>query len=374
MKRIVFFSSHTYPTKRKAGFNFLAESFHQRGWEVVFVTSHFSYLSYINKDRRLKNIRKPGIREVIPHFYHSTHFTLFHPVKTPSLIKRLVHPLFKLYAYLPFKNLEEIVSPASFIVFESCSCILLFDRVKRFAPKAKTIYRVSDDLAFLKAPYVTLRKEKELVNKFDLISTPTQSMFETFKEGRTRLELHGINKKIFDECKHTPYTKPGPHAIFVGNSFLDTSFFSIATRLFPSWTFHLIGPFQNVPTAPNLIQYGELPFSETIPYVKFADVGLQTRSYSPGVESLSNSLKVIQYSYCNLPIVCPHYISLKREHAYYYDNSDEASIKKALEQALLFKQSKKLTKKDEILSWDEITENWEQALYSEEKNKMKEFV
>ena len=199
-------------------------------------------------------------------------------------------------------------------------------------------------------------------------------MFETFKEGRTRLELHGINKKIFDECKHTPYTKPGPHAIFVGNSFLDTSFFSIATRLFPSWTFHLIGPFQNVPTAPNLIQYGELPFSETIPYVKFADVGLQTRSYSPGVESLSNSLKVIQYSYCNLPIVCPHYISLKREHAYYYDNSDEASIKKALEQALLFKQSKKLTKKDEILSWDEITENWEQALYSEEKNKMKEFV
>jgi 2-beta-glucuronyltransferase len=71
-----------------------------------------------------------------------------------------------------------------------------------------------------------------------------------------------------------------------------------------------------------------------------------------GAESLGDSLKVIQYSYCKLPIVAPSFLSLKRSHAFYYKPGDDDSIRNALLGAREFDRS--MVKREGILSWDEL--------------------
>ena len=96
-----------------------------------------------------------------------------------------------------------------------------------------------------------------------------------------------------------------------------------------------------------------MPFSKTIPYIKFADVGLNSRTYRKGYSaSLSDSLKVIQYRYCGLPIVAPNFIDLNRQGVYYYESGNAESSAKALKDALNAGPNPDYAL--EVQSWDEV--------------------
>jgi 2-beta-glucuronyltransferase len=97
-----------------------------------------------------------------------------------------------------------------------------------------------------------------------------------------------------------------------------------------------------------------MPARDTIAYLKHADIGLQIRAYSPGAESLTDSLKMIQYTYCHLPIVAPKFLDSPRPHVIGYRPGDDDSIRTALQGALDFDRSAIRT--DDIRSWDELTE------------------
>jgi 2-beta-glucuronyltransferase len=283
-------------------------------------------------------------------------FTPWHPANLRIAgLNKLSACLFERYASLPLGQAESFLRSADIIVLESGPALMLLPRLKRLCPQARFIYRVSDDLRLLRSHPVVIQAEEDNASSFDLISVPNASMLKIFegKVANVQLQLHGINKELFDEDYPNPYGESsGVNAVFVGVSHVDLDFIERAGRLFPTWAFHIIGPIKQVPEGPNIKTYGEMAFVDTIPFIKHADIGLAIRSYYPGAESLGDSLKVMQYSYCRMPVVAPEFLSSSRKNIFYYRPGDDDSICQVLDAAAQYDRSQVCL--DDIRSWDEL--------------------
>jgi len=358
MKRVVLITGHYWNSKRKAGFHWLADALWHQNWEVVFMTAPLSWLSVIRQDYRLAY---PVLQEanrlvqVEKAIWSYVWFTPWHPANLRSnFLNYLGQFLFYNYGKLPLGEVEATICEADLFIFESTPALLLFDRFKQLNPNASYIYRVSDDLRLLCNHPVVLATEARIASQFDLVSVPSQSIYQLFEGlSQVKLHLHGIHKELFAKQSANPYPRSHhPNIIFVGNSYFDRQFLDLASQLFPDWSFHIIGPIENLPRRNNIITYGELPFEATIPYLKHADIALQTLAYSPGVESFSDSLKIIQYTYCRLPIISPSYLPSSRSHIFYYERDDKNSIKNSLISAKAC--DRRAIDTNNIYSWDEL--------------------
>lgn len=354
-KKVVLLSGHYYNSKRKAGFHFLADAFAKNNFEVTFITSVVSLLTFLKRDYKIyedgfiknmfKSINYNGVKSII-------NFSLLHPVdRNSKFLEHIGNAFFKLNK----KSLLEI-READYIIFESVPSLLFFEEVKRTNPTAKIIYRMSDDIEVLKQAKIVIKYERKILSQFDIVSIPTKFMhdkFVKFSPSNTRLHFHGIDKELYDLSKISPYKKGTINHIFVGNSHLDEGFIDIASKLYPSHLFHIIGPFEKNIKRQNVIYYGQMPFAKTVPYVKFASSGLQIMDNKGGVaETLADSLKVLQYSYCNLPIIAPSTIpAFHRDNFFYYDYNDEKSIKKCINDSLNFNKSSFC---NNVKSWNDL--------------------
>jgi len=210
----------------------------------------------------------------------------------------------------------------------------------------------------LKQAKMVIKYEREILSKFDMVSVPTKFMYDKFLKLSTKnvkLHFHGIDKELYDKSDVSPYKENTINHIFVGNSYLDENFIDIASDLFHEHLFHIIGPFEVNIEKNNVLYYGQMPFAKTIPYVKFASSGLQIRDNTRGAaETLADSLKVLQYSYCKLPIIAPSIIPAHhRKNFFYYNYDNKESVKDCIENALLFD---KIKPENNIKSWNELIE------------------
>ena len=365
MKRVVFITSQYLSADRKAGFHFLAEAFWRAGWHVVFMTESLSWLSIVRRDPRCKYplLREAGrLRHVRDRFASYVWMTPFHPIHLRSAwLNRLTAPILRLYGRLPLGEVEPEIKRADLFVFDSDHGLLLFDRVKRMNPSARCIYRVSDNIPMLGHHPLLIAQESAVLPRFDLVSVPSAFFCRRFEHlGNVVLQHHGLEKELFDRPCQRPFQAPGPHVVYVGKNFFDHDFLARAVRLFPDWPFHVFGEVGALPPAANLRAYGELPFSELVPYLKHADVGLQTLSYHPGAECFTDSLKMHQYTYCRLPIVAPAFLKTDRPHVFYYRPGDDTTIRGALIEAHAF--DRRQVPVDTVLSWDEIARTWSAEL------------
>jgi 2-beta-glucuronyltransferase len=351
-------SGHYVGSKRRAGFHWIADAFRTAGWHVTFVTVGFSQLSRLKSDHRFVygfpaaanrlQVVEPGLDSYV-------WFTPYHPLnRLPSLGNLLLGPLFRGYGRLPMPGLEPAVAKADVIVFESTSGLMLLDRFRAWAPGARLVYRVSDDLRLLRAHPVVCGAETRALREFDLVSVPAESMRRLFLgHSNVRLQLHGIDAVPFDAPSVNPYkAQASARAVFVGAAYLDQSFVQSAARVLPDWEFHVIGPVGEVSTLANVIAHGELPFSETVGFIVHADVGLACLREIPGAESFSDSLKIIQYTYARLPIVAPEFMRSPRTNVFTYRPGDPASIKAALLAAHAF--DRRAVDRSGIGSWTDL--------------------
>ena len=365
-KKITFFTGHYWETKRKAGFHWLADAFLQLGFDVLFFTAPISYLLKLKGDYRFQfplQKEKGRLIEKKQGLYSYVHFTPWHVANLRStVLNRLSKPLFKNYDAFPIsKEAEAFIAQSQMITFESTPGLFLFDRVNGINHTAKYIYRVSDDLRLLNVHPLLLEMEKQVYNKFDLVSVPSSYIYDVLKaygKEKLKLQFHGLNKNIFDSSTSNPYLPNSFNLVFVGNSHFDHNFLQIASDLRPNWQFHIIGPLKELPGNKNIIAYGEMPFEQTVPYIKFANVGLQARSYSPGAESLSDSLKMQQYTFCGLPIIAPAFLESNKRNVFYYEIGNRSSIEKALDQASEFTDQDLNEEIAAINTWVELSESW----------------
>jgi len=359
-KTVTLISFHHYLSKRKAGFHWIAHSFEKLGWNVIFITAPLSPFSRIVHDYRWDCVSDADLNEVkklSEHLSIYTHSPVYSPLsKTGYKLIDSLSPFFiPIYKNLIPRRLEKLISGADIIIFESTAAILMFDSIKKINPGAKYIYRVSDSLEILKVHSSVLEYEGVITPDFDLISVPSRSLLSRFPNGKTCLQHHGINKNAFSESTEKPetYNAFENNVVFVGNSFFDLSFITIASSLFPRTGFHLIGPIDYESAADNVILYGEIPFLDTIPYISHADIGLQIRRMDSGLDTLSDSLKILQYTWCQLPIIAPLGLNSDRKHIFYYEYDNPESIQKAMDEALAF--DRLMIDRSDIMDWEELT-------------------
>ena len=341
-RKVALISFHHYLTKRKAGFHWIAHSFEKMGWRVAFITAPLSPFSrlihdhrwmYVNEDRNNSRV----LNDLVTIY---TYCPLFSPLsKTGNLILDLCSQYFiPLYQYSIPRNLQKLIQDADVIIFESTAAILLFELCKEINPKARYIYRVSDSLEILKVDTKVLEYEKKIVPLFDLVSVPSRALHSQIHGNNVHLQYHGIQKDSFNRDLPCPisYGYYDKNLVFVGNSFFDLQFITIVSSLFPEYGFHLIGPISYTPKTSNVILYGEIPFEDTIPYLLHADVGLQIRRMDIGLGTLSDSLKVLQYTWCRLPIIAPEGLDSDRRHIFYYKYDDSESISRAVKDSVSY--------------------------------------
>ena len=360
MKKVVLVTGHYWRSKRKAGFHWLADAYHRMGWDVLFFTTSISWVSWLRRDHRsrYKEVlrQRRRIVEVGSNFRSYVWFTPFHPADLRlNWLNRLTSGMFQLYGNLPLGEAEGFIKTADLFVFESTPGLLLVERFRKLNPAARFVYRVSDDLRLLRTHPVVLEAERNLLSRFDLVSVPSPYLFRLFagKTRNLRLHYHAIRKDLFDREWRNPYERDGlPNLVFVGVSHFDHDFLERASRLFPRWRFHIIGPIDPTPHRANVIFYGEVPFEETVPYIKFADIGLANWAYRPGAESFSDSLKIIQYTYVRLPVVAPDFIRSNRLNVVTYRPGDDQSIANALMAARSMDRSN--ISVEGIYSWEEL--------------------
>lgn len=357
MRRVVLITGHYYESKRRAGFHWLADAYLKDGWQVIFMTVGLSWLSWLRRDHRLQYPvkREAGkIKWLSERLGSYVWFTNIHPVNFYfDWLNEILRPFLSGYDLNSLGEIEQHISEADMFIFESSYGLALFERFKMLNNKARFIYRVSDDLRLIRVHPLIREAEMKYAPRFDLISVPSNKLYERFSELQNALiHHHGIQKALFDRAISNPYNSNTYNLVFVGNSRLDVDFLQRASRLFPDWNFHVIGPLGRLPPARNIIAYGELPFTDTVPLLKFADIGLQTLAYVPGAECFTDSLKMIQYQYCGLPVIAPAYLRSERLGIYYYKIGDDDSIKAALLAAKAADRSE--IEKPDVRSWDEL--------------------
>ncbi|MCE5280378.1 MAG: glucuronosyltransferase [Planctomycetaceae bacterium] len=357
-KKVLLVTGHYLLSKRRAGFHALAEAFWQKGWQVLFFTGALSRLSRLRRDYRLQYpvlAEANRIRPVKDRMDSFVWYTPWHPASVRMRwLERLTYRWFARYGRQDIGPSRAFVEEADLIIFESTPALLLTEAFKEINPRARYVYRVSDDMRLLGNHRVVLDAQDRLAGTFDLISVPSEPLLEKFRQyPQTRLHLHGINKDVFDAPHENPYDPAWEaNCLFVGASRLDYAVLAAAAGQFKRWAFHVIGPFRNLPRAANIIAHGEMEFLKTVPYIRHADIGLHTLAHVPGAECFTNSLKVMQYCYCRLPIVAPEFLRTPRRNMFYYRPGDAESIAHALRQARAFDRA--AYTRDDILSWTDL--------------------
>lgn len=332
-------TAHDLSSPRKVDFHFWAEALADRGYQVNFVTVGFSPITFLKKNGRTY---KAPFNHWVTLDFNIRKFLwcpIFHPFTLGSgVLDRLSSSLFRQYPRLmPSALLDGFAGTDVFIVENGAGLLLIPALAKKF-PDAKIIYSVCDRIETLGYHPVIAQAEKEALPFIDLIRVPADIMRADYPtHPNVRFIPHGLDKPLFDKTYANPYGR-SKNAVSVGDMLFDADVVSALARRFPDWTFHLFGRKAVIDASlENVMAYGEKPFAEVIPYIRHADIGLAPYSPAPNADYLSqSSLKMIQYTYCRLPIIAPGFATAGRAHVCAYNPQDLNSLTQAMERAVVF--------------------------------------
>jgi 2-beta-glucuronyltransferase len=145
----------------------------------------------------------------------------------------------------------------------------------------------------------------------------------------------GINSEEFSTVGPSPYASDEKVAVSVGSMLFDPSVFQIAAPKFPQVQFQVIGPGVEFDAGPNVHIHAEMPFEQTLAFVKHASIGLAPYALVEGSDYLAeSSLKLMQFEYFGLPSVCPDFAVGSSPNRIGYVPGDGASMTRAISRAL----------------------------------------
>lgn len=370
--KIVLLSIHYYKSDRRAGFHWLADAFARAGHQICFVTVGFSFASYLRRDHRIFYpeiwAERNRLIQVADNLTSYVHFTPWHPVNLVfPWLNSLSDWVGPWYARQSLGGAESRLREADLILYESSFGLYLFSQLKKLNSHAAHVYRVSDDVRLLRMPHPSLQiLEREVASEFDLVSVPCEKLARKFYDFpgdvRVKIQHHGVAKELFSDFNPNPYAKlNGINAVFVGAGWLDEYFLEIASRVRRDIAFHVIGPLVPRLVRENVIYYGEMKYLDTVPFLQYADIGLHIIKYHQGSGAFTDSLKVLQYCACRLPIVAPEFVKTSRTNTFYYVPNHEDSICAAINAAC--KHGKGDDGGVDVDSWDDVAVNILKSLH-----------
>lgn len=336
-KRVVILSAfQDYRTRKRASIQQVADGLVLDGYDVTFLSTRFSHLSRLTGDsRNILNDRRNRM-ETVNGVHCYLWKTPFHPFHTGRpLLDRMAAPLFDLYASWPNATVDRSIRDADFIIVESSVAVIYLPRLRRLNPTARIIYYATDRLDTVGAhPHVqaALVASQQLIDHFCLRSTKMAPHF-AWATGPLYLAQFGVNPDQFGAMGPSPYSAP-INLVSVGSMLFDPGFFAVAER-FPKARFHVIGCGTRFDAPANVMIYDEMSFRDTLPYIKYASVGLAPYRWAPGCEYLDeSSLKLAQFGYFGIPAVCPDFAAGHHPSRSGYKVGDIDSLASAIDAAL----------------------------------------
>jgi 2-beta-glucuronyltransferase len=350
--KVLIFSEHDYRTARRANLQPIADALVKLGHDVTFISVRYSLLSTIKGDSR------EGIRANTPETCNGIECYLWRPIIHPfnpgRLLAPVTVPLYRLYPRLPNEFIDRAVREAASVIVESGLGAILLRRIRTLNAKTKLIYYASDDLGMIGAhPVVQLILEQsgKLV---DHVCIASPRMADKFRWSADRLYFvpHGINPADFAGASASPYSER-LNAVSVGPSLFDPGFFAAATPLFPDVHFHVIGCGVKLQPRENLHVYGDMPFRDTLGYIKNATFGVAPYRPAGGSDYICDtSMKLMQYDYVGIPAVCANFAVGDHANRFGYLPGDARSIQAAINAAIAAKDC--VRPKRQFFTWDDV--------------------
>jgi len=358
--KVTLIVAHEYDAKRKVGFHYWTDYLVENGHEVDYVSVGKSFLfPFFKRPLPVTTNSWINISDKLS-LYNWVSWV--HPILNKPALNCLLTPLFRLIPRQFGQDNYHRISQSDVVIVESGIGLAMIPLIKKLNKNAKVIYEASDRLKTVGAhPYVI---EVEDVAKADLdfIRVPAEVMLTDFKDV-THIPVkyipQGISKVAFDSnWLPSPYTSE-KNAVSVGDMLFDEALISRLAESFPDWKFHLFGRNAKLKVAlSNVVTHGECKFDDIVSYIKHADIALAPYRDAPNCEYLSqSSLKILQYKYCNLPVVAPAFASSNSAGFYSYDSNDSAV--KAFAAAM---KHERIALSDQVLSWDEVLDNMLQII------------
>lgn len=351
---VLIFSEHDYRAPRRANLQPIADALVKLGHDVTFVSVRYSLLSIIKGDPR------NAIRANVPEVYNGIQCylwrTLVHPFNPGSVLSAFAAPLYRVYPSLRTDFVTEAIRRASVIIVESGLGAILLPSIRGLNEKGRLIYYASDDLGIIGAhPAVqqALETSRELV---DFVCIPSRKMASNFNWMDARLYYipHGINPADFGGSLESPYSRRW-NGVSMGPSLFDPGFFEHAMTAFPDVDFHVIGCGVKMNARGNLRVYEEMPFKETIRYIRNATFGIAPYRRAVGSEYLSDtSMKLMQFDYLGIPSVCSDFAAGDHPYRFGYRPNDPQSIRQAIQGALAIAEQHR--PKRQFLTWDDVAQ------------------
>ncbi|MCX8999627.1 glycosyltransferase [Rhizobiaceae bacterium BDR2-2] len=333
---------HFAGSARKVDLHFLADSLNAQGDRTDFLSLRLSQLSRFSHDGRWTYARSRTVNRWVRLDDLRDEFiwvNLVHPFATRSAaLNRLTGLIFRHYAALLPRAVRDRLPAYTHILVESGIATLLTPLLRRLAPQAKLIYHAADQFETIGAHPCFRDAWEKSARQFDLIHILAETQRADMPEGVPVLFLpHGVAAEVFDGAVDTPYTA-GNNAVSVGDMLFDAEVLKTLAHGNPDWTFHLFGKKSRLDeTLPNVVTHGEVPFTSVASYIRHADIGIAPYRNAPGADYLSqSSLKMIQYTYCRLPIVAPIFAAAGRPHVLAYEPDNQASILAAFNAAKIY--------------------------------------
>ena len=355
--KVVLISGHDALSDRKTGFHFWADILDKRGIDVDFITVGSSPISLIRRNgKQLKPPFNTWVR-LTKHVQKYTWMPLFHPLNFNSkFLNFLSWPVFHFYPHLMPDELLESVRNADLFIVENGSGPMLVPKLAKLNPRAKFIYNASDRLDVIGVHPIVPSESRSALPYFSMIRLNSPAIEQDFpKDAPTKYIPQAIDKTLFDTPHQTPY-RSSRNVISIGDMLFDQNAVTILAGNFPDWIFHLFGKGARLDKPlPNVIEYGEKPFEELVAYLQHADIGLAPYGNSNEAGYLSqSSLKLVQYTYCRLPIVTPQFAAKGRIHALSYNPGLESSIVDAFRQAMNYDRNS--IDRTSVHSWDDVVD------------------
>lgn len=326
-------STHVYNSRRRASLHWIADSLSDEGYNVSFLTTGLSLISKIKGDYRLQEInRKSSYTKNVKSY---PIISIYHPVNLRNgFLNAAAWPLWAKYPN-QFKKIIKTVKYPDVIIIESGSSVALTDIVRSAFPQSIIIYRVSDILETMSVHPILQKMENDSLSKIDMVSVPSPKMVSKFsKHNNVVIHPHGVQLEILNNTTgESPFSKGTKNIVCVGTMLLDAQALTIAAKNHPSVNFHVFGKANLNPLA-NLQIYGEVPFADTLPYIKHCDAGIAPYKRSPSAEYLADtSNKIMQFNYFKKAIIAPEFVCTS-DNMFPYNSSDENSIVNSVTKSL----------------------------------------
>ena len=350
-------SAHDYRSPRKASIHFITNELAKRG-PTRFFSLRYSMLSRYTADPRLSlddQANRIATHQGVECYLWKT---MIHPFNTRrSWLRPAESIMYRWYSQGRNNVLRQWIKEATVILLESGVAPVFFDLIKQLNPSAKILYRASDSLEAINVAEYVNDAFARIAGDINTIALPSRALVDSIPSRHNLIFVpHGIDHSVAEKADPSPYEGEGIHAVSVGSMLFDPTFFVLASKRFSQIHFHVIG--SGHPRHPeygdNVTVYGEMPFAQTLRYIKHARIGIAPYSSTNLPAYLRDtSLKLIQYEFFKLPAICPTFIAADYPTRFGYDIGDGDSIEQAINRALSPVQPL-VTR--QVLSWGEVTE------------------